>query len=140
MLKWIKRHEWDIVSVAAVLGFGLGLFGFASFLSEAGKSVSFFAFLYFGFRLFLFNYDLPGDGVPYATPNTALEIARFLTPATVFYAAIRGVAVSLAQQLSLWKCLLSPGGYGKSAIVLQGAIARRSRLPEVRGPPYRSGR
>jgi voltage-gated potassium channel Kch len=103
MLKWIKRHEWDIVSMAAVLGFGLGLFGFASFLSEAGKSASFFDFLYFGFRLFLFNYDLPGDGVPYATPNTALEIARFLTPATVFYAAIRGVAVSLAQQLSLWK-------------------------------------
>jgi hypothetical protein len=84
-------------------GFGLGLFGLPSFLSEAGKSASFFDFLYFGFRLFLFNYNLPGDGVPYATPNTALETARFLTPATVFYAAIRGVAVSLAQQLSLSK-------------------------------------
>jgi voltage-gated potassium channel Kch len=103
MTKWFKRHEWDFVSAAAVLGFGLGVFGFASFLNETGKTASFFDFLYFGFRLFLFNYDLPGDGVPYATSNTALEIARFLTPATVFYAAIRGVAVSLAQHLSLWR-------------------------------------
>lgn len=131
MYSWLKKHEWTLVAGAAVLGFVIGLIGFAQFLDASGKEASFFDFIYFAIRLFLFNYDLPGDGVPYAAPNPALEVARFLCPITVFYTGIRGVTVALARRLSLWRIRNWSGhtiivGGGKRGAELAGALVRRN--------------
>jgi len=131
MNTWIKKHEWTLVAGVAALGFLIGLCGFYQMLSTSGKEASPFDFIYFVIRLFLFNYDLPGDGVPYTSPNPALEVARFLCPATVFYTGIRGVTVALARQFGLWRIRNWSGhnviiGGGKRGTELATALFHRN--------------
>ena len=148
MYLWLKKHEWTLVAGAVVLGFVAGLVGFGQFLGASGKEASFFDFIYFAIRLFLFNYDLPGDGVPYAAPNATLEVARFLCPTTVFYTGIRGVTVALARRLSLWGIRNWSGhtiivGGGKRGTELARALVGRSRRTIVvdldEGCEYQTG-
>ncbi len=131
---WLKQREWDLVGVAAVAAFVLGWMGFHFFLFELGKNSSFWDSLYFSLRLFLFNYDLPGEGVPYAAPNRFLQCARFLAPATVFYAGIRGFAVMLAKKYEVWAVrnwsghAVIIGGGKRGSIMAQALIRRKKKL------------
>ena len=75
MIAWLKKNEWILVAFAAGAGFLIGLVLLSIFKHPRKRGLSFRLF-YLVIRLFLFSYDLQGDGVPYATTNPALEVAR----------------------------------------------------------------
>lgn len=102
-MNWLKRNEWNLVLAVALLAFASGIVGLHQFLSATGKPAPWPDLVYFAFRLFLFEYDLPGDGVPYAPVPLWLQTARFLAPATVTYAAVKGFLLAAAYQINVWR-------------------------------------
>ena len=102
-VNWFKRNEWSLVLVIALLAFVFGLTGLHQFLAATGKSTTLVDMIYFTVRLFLFSYDLEGDGIPYASSPPLLQVARFLAPATVFYAVIKGFMLAVSQQVNVWR-------------------------------------
>ncbi len=102
-MNWLKRNEWNVVMVAALLAFACGIVGLDQCLTTAGKPASWPDLIYFALRLFLFNYDLPGEGAPYAPAPPLLQAARFLAPATVTYAAVKGFMLAAAYQVNVWR-------------------------------------
>jgi hypothetical protein len=102
-MKWIKQNEWNLVVAVAFLSFVCGIFGVNDTLLMSGKSAPWPDLVYFSIRLFFFNYDLPGDGIPYAPGTPLLQVARFLAPATVTYAAVKGFMLGAAAVLNIWQ-------------------------------------
>lgn len=102
-MKWIRQNEWNLVVVVAFFSFFSGVFGLHEALTMAGKSAAWPDLVYFAIRLFFFNYDLPGDGVPYAPSNPLLQAARFLAPATLTYAAAKGFILAASSALNIWR-------------------------------------
>lgn len=102
-MKWIRQNEWNLVVVVAFFSFFSGVFGLHEALTMAGKSAPWPDLVYFAIRLFFFNYDLPGDGVPYAPSNPLLQAARFLAPATLTYAAAKGFMLAASSALNIWR-------------------------------------
>jgi len=102
-MKWIKQNEWNLVVAVAFLSFVCGIIGVNDALLISGKSAPWPDLVYFSIRLFFFNYDLPGDGIPYAPGTPLLQVARFLAPATVTYAAVKGFMLGAAAVLNIWQ-------------------------------------
>jgi hypothetical protein len=102
-MKWIKQNEWNLVVAVAFLSFVCGIFGVNDALLISGKSAPWPDLVYFAIRLFFFNYDLPGEGIPYAPGTPLLQVARFLAPATVTYAAVKGFMLGAAAVLNIWQ-------------------------------------
>ena len=102
-MKWIKQNEWNLVVAVAFLSFVCGIFGVNDALLMSGKSAPWPDLVYFAIRLFFFNYDLPGEGVPYAPSNPLLQAARFLAPATLTYAAAKGFMLAASSALNIWR-------------------------------------
>lgn len=102
-MKWIKQNEWNLVVAVALLSFVFGIIGVNDALLMSGKSAPWPDLVYFSIRLFFFNYDLPGDGIPYAPATPLLQVARFLAPATVTYAAVKGFMLGAAAVLNIWQ-------------------------------------
>ena len=102
-MKWLKRNEWNLVIGAALLAFACSMAGLNQFLATTGKATSWLDMVYFTFRLFLFSYDLQGEGQPYAPAPPLLQIARFLAPTTVGYAAVKGFLTAAAYQVNVWR-------------------------------------
>jgi hypothetical protein len=100
-MTWLKRNEWTLVGFAAVLAFVLGVVGMRM---QSQGAASFLDVVYFSLRLFAFEYDLGQGGAdPYRESNWILQVARFLAPATVAIAVIKGAMLIAAQQLNLWR-------------------------------------
>jgi hypothetical protein len=100
-MTWLKRNEWTLVGIAAILAFTLGVVGM---LIQSKGAASPFDAIYFSLRLFAFEYDLGQGGAdPYRESNLILQVARFLAPATVAIAVIKGAMLIAAQQLNLWR-------------------------------------
>jgi hypothetical protein len=102
-MKWIKQNEWNLVVALALLSFVCGIFGVNDALLMSGKSAPWPDLVYFAIRLFFFSYDLPGEGIPYAPGTPLLQVARFLAPATVTYAAVKGFMLGAAAVLNIWQ-------------------------------------
>lgn len=102
-MNWLKRNEWKLVLALALLAFVCGLTGLHQHLVSMGKNVTLPDLVYFTVRLFLLNYDLHGDGVPYAPPPPLLQVARFLAPATVIYAAAKTFTLAAAYHINVWR-------------------------------------
>lgn len=102
-MNWLRRNEWNIVIGTALLALALGIIGIRGWHAEQGKEMGFWDQVYFCLRLFMFNFDLAGNGTPYATAPWSLRIARFLAPATVFYAAVKAFLAATAEQLNIWR-------------------------------------
>jgi len=102
-MKWIKQNEWNLVVAVAFLSFVCGIIGVNDALLISGKSAPWPDLVYFAIRLFFFNYDLPGEGIPYAPATPLLQLARFLAPATVTYAAVKGFMLGAATVLNIWQ-------------------------------------
>lgn len=102
-MKWIKQNEWNLVVAVAFLSFVCGIFGVNEALLMSGKSAPWPDLVYFAIRLFFFNYDLPGEGIPYAPGTPLLQVARFLAPATITYAAVKGFMLGAASALNIWR-------------------------------------
>lgn len=102
-MKWIKQNEWNLVVAVAFLSFVCGIFGVNDALLMSGKSAPWPDLVYFAIRLFFFNYDLPGEGIPYAPGTPLLQVARFLAPATITYAAVKGFMLGAASALNIWR-------------------------------------
>jgi len=103
MPAWFKRNEWKLVLAAAALAFFLGTLGIHQQQLATGRVISWGDALYFSLRLFTFSYDLPGEGAPYSVLSPLLRVARFLAPAVVFYAAIKGLLLAVSQQVHVWR-------------------------------------
>ena len=103
MTAWFKRNEWNIVILAAVLAFLIGSLGVHQQQLAEGKMITWADAVYFSLRLFTFSYDLPGEGTPYAASSPLLQVARFLAPAAVFYAAFKGFLFAVSQQVNVWR-------------------------------------
>jgi len=102
-MKWIKQNEWNLVVAVAFLSFVCGIIGVNDALLISGKSAPWPDLVYFAIRLFFFSYDLPGEGIPYAPGTPLLQVARFLAPATVTYAAVKGFMLGAAAVLNIWQ-------------------------------------
>jgi hypothetical protein len=102
-MKWIKQNEWNLVVAVAFLSFVCGIIGVNDALLISGKSAPWPDLVYFAIRLFFFNYDLPGEGIPYAPGTPLLQVARFLAPATITYAAVKGFMLAAASALNIWQ-------------------------------------
>lgn len=102
-MNWLKRNEWNIVLATALLALGLGVAGLRTWHAEQGTQVGVLDQVYFCLRLLMFNFDLAGSGTPYAQAPWMLQVARFLAPATVFYAAVKAFLAAAAGRLSIWR-------------------------------------
>jgi hypothetical protein len=103
MKDWLKRHEWTLVGAVAVLAFVLGVIGMRWQLATRGVPVTWTDAAYFSLRLFTVSYDFVGEGgAPYAADNWLLEVARFLAPAALTYAVVKGLMLAAANQFNLW--------------------------------------
>ena len=102
-MNWLKRNEWNIVLATALLALGLGMAGLRSWHAAQGTQVGALDQMYFCLRLLMFNFDLAGSGTPYAQAPWMLQVARFLAPATVFYAAVKAFLAAAAGKLSIWR-------------------------------------
>ena len=124
MKRWLKRHEWTLVGMVAVLAFVLGAVGMRWHMAAHGAVASWADAAYFSLRLFTFEYDLGGEGnAPYAAGNWLLQVARFLAPTTLAYAVVKGLMVAAAYQLNLWSL-----SRWKGHAVVCGAGERGRRL------------
>ena len=103
MTAWFKRNEWNLIILAAALAFVLGSLGVHQQQLAADKVITWADAVYFSLRLFTVSYDLPGDGTPYAVSSPLLQVARFLAPAAVFYAAFKGFLFAVSQQVNVWR-------------------------------------
>jgi len=103
MTAWFKRNEWNFILLSSALAFVLGSQGVHQQQLAAGKMITWADAVYFSLRLFTFSYDLPGEGTPYAASSPLLQVARFLAPAAVFYAAFKGFLFAVSQQVNVWR-------------------------------------
>lgn len=102
-MAWMRRIEWTTVGVLAGVAFALGVLGMRWHMSTHGAEASWADAIYFSLRLFTFEFDLSGDGpAPYDADNWLLQVARFLAPATLTFAVIKGVMLAAASQFNLW--------------------------------------
>jgi len=104
MKHWLKRHEWTLVGAVAVLAFVLGVVGMRWQLAARGVAATWTDAAYFSLRLFTVSYDFTGEGdAPYAADNWLLELARFLAPAALAYAVVKGLMLAATSQFNLWR-------------------------------------
>jgi hypothetical protein len=104
MKHWLKRHEWTLVGALAVLAFLLGVVGMRTQMAAHGAAATLVDAAYFSLRLFTFEYDLSGEGnAPYAADNWLLQVARFLAPATLTYAVVKGLMLAAAYHFNVWR-------------------------------------
>lgn len=102
-MAWIRRIEWTAVGVLAGVAFALGVLGMRWHMSTRGAEASWADAIYFSLRLFTFEFDLSGDGAaPYGADNWLLQVARFLAPATLTFAVVKGLMLAAASQFNLW--------------------------------------
>ena len=102
-MAWIRRIEWTAVGILAGVAFALGFIGMRWHMSAHGAEASLADAVYFSLRLFTFDFDLSGDGAaPYGADNWLLQIARFLAPATLAFAVVKGLMLAAASQFNLW--------------------------------------
>ena len=133
MRHWLKRHEWTIVGCMALLAFVMGVLGMRMHTAAHGATATWADAVYFTVRLFSFNYDFPGQGiVPYANTNPVLQVARFLAPATLTYAVVKGIMLAAASWLTLWRISRWKGhavvcGGGERGRQLALALRRKGR-------------
>ena len=103
MTAWFKRNEWNLILAAAALSFVLGVLGIRQQQLMVGNLFTWGDAIYFSLRLFTFSYDLPGEGTPYTSSSPLLQVARFLAPVTIFYAAFKGFVFAVSQQVNVWR-------------------------------------
>ncbi len=133
MKHWLKRHEWTLVGVVAILAFVLGVVGMHWQMAAHGTAATWADAAYFSLRLFTFEYDLGGNGdAPYAADNWLLEVARFLAPATLTYAVVKGLMLAAANHLNLlrlsrWKGHAVICGAGERGRQLAVALRKEGR-------------
>ena len=140
-MNWLRRNEWNIVIGAALVSLGLGVVGLRTWHHQQGTAVAPWDQVYFGLRLLMFNYDLAGDGTPYAQAPWTLQVARFLAPATVFYAAVKAFLAAAAGQLSIWRLrrwkrhAVVCGAGKRGSLIARALAARRRKVIVVEKDP-----
>ncbi len=125
-LEWLRKHEWTIVGCLASVAFVLGFFGLWQHQIENQEPWSWPDAIYFVIRLFTFEVDLQGNGPGIycvGASNWPLQIARFLAPATLAFAVVKGVMLALASNYNLWQI-----ARWKGHAVVCGAGERGRRL------------
>jgi hypothetical protein len=109
LLAWVRRHEWALVGWLALVALALGMVGLLVEHRDRHsppEAWSWFDAIYFCLRLFTFDYDISGDSPdPYmiGDRNWPLQVARFLAPATVAIAVVKGVMMAMAGRYNLWR-------------------------------------
>lgn len=93
----LARHQWWLLAVLALLAVLLGWYGYWQYYHVALTPAAFASVLYFAVQLASFGSTVGPTHVPWT-----LTVARFLLPAVVLYAAIRGGLVLFDRQLQAW--------------------------------------
>lgn len=83
VIAFLKRYEWIVLIISTILSWILGFIGFYIFFSESGKPFTFSDIAYLSLQLFTFNSGIVDGHIPFI-----LDIARFMAPLTLVYAAI----------------------------------------------------
>lgn len=103
---WVRRHEWTIVGCLAGVAFVLGFVGLWLHQLGQGEPWSWPDAIYFVIRLFTFEVDVDNttaDPYVFDPENWPLQVARFLAPATLAFAVVKGVMLVLASNYNLWR-------------------------------------
>jgi len=117
LLRWWQASQWYVVVAAGAVALGLGFLGHRWFFLAEGHAPSPLDILYPSLKLFVLDADVD------LHPNWALEIARFLAPLTLGYAAVQAFVVVTLQrvktaQLSLVKKHVVVCGLGRKGTQL----------------------
>lgn len=120
-----RALEWPALLVLTVLAFALGYLGFRQYFASIGETRSILDSLYLALQLFMIESGAVSRPVP-----IYLEIARFLAPAIVFYAAGKALAAIFRRQLQrlhfrLLKNHVVICGGGIKGVLLARAFVRR---------------
>jgi hypothetical protein len=128
LLSWFQRHEWSVVGSLAAAAFALGIAGLWRHqqFPDVWNVVWWCDAVYFALRLFTFELDLGStetDPYVFDTSNWPLQIARFLAPATLAFAVVKGLMLVAASNYNLWRL-----SRWKGHAVVCGAGERGRRL------------
>ena len=102
-ITWLKRNQWDLVFVIGAVAFVSGFTGVYQLMGSTGKDPILWDLFYFTIRLFLFNYDLQGEGIPYAPAPPLLQVARILAPLTVSFVAGKAFMLAVEYEYGVWR-------------------------------------
>ena len=86
------------IGACVVAALSLGAYGYAAHYAATGADGSVSNVLYSAVSLFFFQYFGGNSGIPWQ-----LDIARWLAPASLSYAAARAIAAATQERLALWR-------------------------------------
>ncbi|NLI77876.1 MAG: hypothetical protein GX442_15740 [Candidatus Riflebacteria bacterium] len=121
MKSWWRQHQWDVIIVLGLAAFLLGLAGFA----QAGRGYPWLDCAYLSIQLFVLQ-----SGAEVVSPPWMLEVARFVAPLTLSYAAVMGFLFFLRDHLRVWTMRWLRGhaliaGSGPAALTLARQFRRQ---------------
>ncbi|MEI7900192.1 MAG: NAD-binding protein [bacterium] len=91
--RWWQASQWYVLVAAGIAALGLGCLGHMWHFRAAGLAPSFFDVLHPSLQLFVLNAGAV------LHPNWALQVARFLAPLTLGYAAVQAFVVVTLQRV-----------------------------------------
>ena len=95
--KLLKEYEWTIVGFLILVSITIGTIGGRIYLIEKGIFYSIFGALYLSLKLFFFAF------VQQQEVHWTLQIARFLAPLTLWYAAAKTFFLLAHEKMGLMK-------------------------------------
>lgn len=96
LITFLKRYEWILLIGLTIISWVLGFIGFSIYFSEQDVTKSFTDLVYITFQLFTFESGYVDGRAP-----LILDIARFLAPFTLVYAAFAAFMWFINQQFKL---------------------------------------
>lgn len=91
-----SRYDWWIIGCCALLAIYLGHTGYTDYYAGLGERVTFSDRLYKTLGLFTLGFSASAVNIPWQ-----LDVARWLAPALLSYAAVKTILLILRGQLSL---------------------------------------
>ena len=125
----IRLHEWWIVGSVAVIAALLGALGFYQYFSVRNQERTIIDLFYLSWQLFTSQSGAVTGEVPFP-----LQVARWLAPAVVIYAAIKGVLAVTREHITIlrlraYKTHIVVCGLGQKGLrLVADFIARKQRI------------
>ena len=96
--RWWNDYHWSLIGMLALIVFALGVIGYALQLESSALTYTPWDLLYRSLRLFSMEFDEPPGALPWQ-----LQIARFMAPAVLVFAALSAFVAAFHTQMQLFQ-------------------------------------